>query len=83
MAHAMDGAADRIAPWRKADWRILVGEGLALILAGVYLLADGQRAEFILGLIVGVALLLDGIRQLYLGFRRLGRGRPRPTAGRR
>ena len=58
MAHVMDAAADRIAPWRRADWRIDVGEGLVLILAGVYLLADGQRAEFILGKYAGLLLTL-------------------------
>jgi hypothetical protein len=43
----------------------------------VYLLADGERAEFILGLVLGAALLIDGIRQWLLGFRRLSRGRSR------
>ena len=77
MSRLVESAADRIAPWRGADWRILLGEGVVLILAGVYLLADGERAEFILGLVVGAALLVDGIRQWVLGYRRLGRGRTR------
>lgn len=77
MSRLVDSAADRIAPWRRADWRILIGEGVVLILAGAYLLADGERAEFILGLVVGSALLLDGSRQWLLGYRRLGHGRTR------
>ena len=77
MSHLVDSAADRIAPWRNADWRILIGEGFVLIVAGGYLLVDGERAEFILGLVVGAALLLDGIRQWLLGFRRLALGRTR------
>ncbi len=77
MARALEAAANRIAPWREADWRVLVGEGVLLILAGIYLLADGERAEFILGLIVGAALLVDGLRQWLVGFRRLARGRSR------
>ncbi len=77
MSRLVDSAADRIAPWRRADWRILIGEGLVLILAGGYLLADGERAESILGLVLGAALLLDGIRQWLLGYRRLGLGRSR------
>lgn len=77
MSRFVDSAAERIAPWRRADWRVLIAEGVVLILAGAYLLADGERAEFILGLLVGGALLLDGIRQWLLGYRRLGRGRMR------
>ena len=77
MTRVMDAAADRVAPWRGADWRIVILEGVALIAAGVYLLADGQRGEFILGVVVAAALLVDGVRQGFLGFRRLQRGRPR------
>jgi uncharacterized membrane protein HdeD (DUF308 family) len=69
--------ADRIAPWRDADWRVLILEGILLAFGGAYLLVDGERAEFVLGLIVGAALVVDGIRQWYLGFRRLDRGRLR------
>jgi uncharacterized membrane protein HdeD (DUF308 family) len=69
--------ADRIAPWRDADWRVLILEGILLAFGGAYLLVDGERAEFVLGLIVGAALVIDGIRQWYLGFRRLDRGRLR------
>jgi uncharacterized membrane protein HdeD (DUF308 family) len=69
--------ADRVAPWREADWRVLIAEGVLLALGGAYLLVDGQRAEFILGLILGAALVVDGIRQWYLGFGRLSRGRLR------
>jgi len=64
MAHVMDAGADRIVPWRRADWRIDVGEGLVLILAGVYLLADGQRAEFILGLTLYRVATADSIAGL-------------------
>lgn len=77
MARLMDAAANRVAPWRGADWRVLIVEGAVLIVAGGYLLADTERAEFLLGLAVGAALLIDGARQWFLGFRRLGRGRPR------
>lgn len=77
MARLMDAAANRVAPWRGADWRVLIVEGAALIVAGGYLLADTERAEFLLGLAVGTALLIDGARQWFLGFRRLERGRPR------
>ncbi len=77
MARVLDAAANRIAPWREADWRVLIVEGAVLILAGVYLIADGERAEFILGLLVAAALLLDGVRQWLLGLRRLQRGRSR------
>ena len=77
MTRVMDAAADRVAPWRGADWRIVIIEGVALIAAGIYLLADGQRGEFILGVVVAAALLVDGVRQGILGFRRLERGRPR------
>lgn len=77
MSGLVKSAAQQIVPWRGADWRVVVAEGAVLILAGVYLLADGERAGFILGLIVGAALLIDGIRQWLLGFRRLARGRIR------
>lgn len=77
MIPGLDGAASRIAPWGRADWRVLVAEGVVLILAGGYLLVDGERAEFILGLIVGAALFIDGVRQWVLGFRRLDHGRVR------
>lgn len=77
MTRLMDAAANRVAPWRSADWRVLMVEGAALILAGAFLLADAERAEFLLGLAVGAALLIDGARQWFLGFRRLERSRPR------
>ncbi len=77
MARLMDAAANRVAPWRGADWRVLIVEGAVLIVAGGFLLADTERAEFLLGLAVGTALLIDGARQWFLGFRRLERGRPR------
>jgi len=73
----MDAVADRIEPWRGADWRVLIAEGAILILAGVYLLVDGQRAEFLLGLAAAAALLIDGLRRWVLAFRQLSRGRPR------
>lgn len=50
---------------------------MLLILAGVALLADSQRAEFLLGLIVAARLLVDGLRRWRLGFRRLEAGRTR------
>ena len=75
MSRIANLAADRIAPWRGADWRVLIAEGALLALGGGYLLLDGQRAEFILGLVVGAALVVDGLRQWYLGFGRLPRGR--------
>jgi membrane-associated phospholipid phosphatase/uncharacterized membrane protein HdeD (DUF308 family) len=75
MARVMDGATKRIVPRREADWRVLIGKGAVLVLAGVYLLADGHRAEFTLGLVAGTALLIDGIRRV-LGSRDLtGRSR--------
>jgi uncharacterized membrane protein HdeD (DUF308 family) len=76
MTRIVNLAADRVAPWRGADWRVLIAEGILLVLGGVYLLIDGQRAEFVLGLVVGAALVVDGLRQWYHGFRRLSRGRP-------
>ena len=75
MASMIGSAARRIAPWRSADWRVLVIEGILLIAAGIYLLADGTRAESLLGVLVGAALFVDGLRQWALG-RRLA-GRPR------
>ena len=77
MTGLVSRTADRIAPWRGADWRVLIVEGILLAIGGAYLLVDGERAEFILGLIVGAALAVDGLRQWYLGFRRLDRGRVR------
>lgn len=77
MTRVVGFAADRIAPWRGADWRVVIGEGVLLVLAGVYFLVDGERAEFILGVIISAALIVDGCRQWYLGFRRLERGRGR------
>ena len=77
MSRLAESAADRIAPWRGADWRVLIGEGVVLILTGTYVLADGERAESLLSLVVGAALLVDGIRQWLLGYRRLARGRAR------
>ncbi len=77
MVRVLDAAANRIAPWREADWRVPIVEGAVLMLAGIYLIADGERAEFILGLVVAAALLIDGIRQRLLGLRRLQRGRSR------
>lgn len=76
MASMIGAAARRMVPWREADWRILIVEGIALIVAGVYLLADGTRAEFLLGLLVGLALFIDGLRQAIHGSRTLT-GRPR------
>jgi uncharacterized membrane protein HdeD (DUF308 family) len=77
MTGLVNRTADRIAPWRDADWRVLILEGVLLAFGGAYLLVDGERAEFVLGLIVGAALVVDGVRQWYLGFRRLDRGRIR------
>jgi uncharacterized membrane protein HdeD (DUF308 family) len=77
MARVVDRAADRIAPWRGADWRVVIGEGVLLILGGVYFLADGERAEYILALLISAGLVADGCRQWFLGFRRLERGRVR------
>jgi uncharacterized membrane protein HdeD (DUF308 family) len=77
MTRVVDFAADRVSPWRGADWRVVIGEGVLLVLGGVYFLVDGERAEFILGVIVSAALIVDGLRQWYLGFRRLERGRGR------
>ncbi len=77
MTRVVGLAADRIAPWRGADWRVEIGEGFLLVLGGLYFLVDGERAESILGVIVSVALIVDGCRQWYLGFRRLDRGRGR------
>jgi len=77
MTRIVNLAADRVAPWRGADWRVLISEGVLLVVGGAYLLVDGQRAEFILGLVVGAALIVDGLRQWYLGFRRLSLGRLR------
>jgi len=77
MTRVVGLAADRIAPWRDADWRVVIGEGVLLVLGGIYFLVDGERAESILGVIVSAALIVDGCRQWYLGFRRLERGRGR------
>ena len=44
MTRIVNLAADRVAPWRGADWRVLIAEGILLVLGGVYLLIDGQRA---------------------------------------
>lgn len=77
MSRAMGAAANRLAPWRQADWRVLLIEGWLLIAAGIALLADGERAEFILGLMVAAAMLADGLRRWRLGFRRLDPGRTR------
>jgi uncharacterized membrane protein HdeD (DUF308 family) len=74
IAGLLDSARERIAPWRSAGWPILIVEGVLLVLAGIYFLADGQRAEYILGAIVSVALIVDGVRQLALGFRSLKNG---------
>lgn len=77
MSRAMDATARRLAPWREADWRVQLIEGALLIVAGIALLADGERAEFLLGLIVAAALLVDGLRRWRLGFRRLDPGQTR------
>ncbi len=66
MARLMDAAANRVAPWRGADRRVLVVEGVALILAGGYLLAD---AAGLLGLTAwlaigsGIVIGVVGLRQ--------------------
>ena len=39
MAQVMGALADRIAPSRGADWRIVIVECGALIAGGIYLLA--------------------------------------------
>jgi uncharacterized membrane protein HdeD (DUF308 family) len=77
MARVVHLAAGRVAPWRGADWRVVIGEGVLLVLGGAYFLVDGERAEFILGVVVSAALIVDGCRQWYLGFRRLERNRRR------
>lgn len=80
MASSIDAAANRITPWRTQDWRVAFVEGALLVAAGIYLLADQERAQFILGLVVGAGLLIDGGRQWHLGLRRLARGRIRDVA---
>jgi uncharacterized membrane protein HdeD (DUF308 family) len=77
MTRLVTRTADRIAPWRDADWRVLILEGILLAFGGAYLLVDSERAEFVFGLIVGGTLVVDGVRQWHLGFRRLDRGRLR------
>lgn len=77
MSRIVGMAGDLIAPWRGADWRVVIAEGGLVVLGGAYFLVDGERAEFILGLILGAALIVDGLRQCYLGFRRLSRTRLR------
>jgi hypothetical protein len=77
MTRVASFAADRIAPWRGADWRVVIAEGFAIAVGGIYFLVDGERAEFILGVVISAALIVDGCRQWYLGFRRLERGRLR------
>ena len=51
-----------------ASWIVAMAIGLLLILAGIYFLADGERAEFILGATISAALILDGVRLWRVGF---------------
>ena len=66
MTRAVGFAADRIAPWRGADWRVVIAEGILLVLGGAYFLVDGERAEFILGIVVSAAMIVDGAAHLDL-----------------
>ena len=67
MTHMIDAAIARVGPLR-ANWIVTMATGLLLILAGIYFLADGERAEFILGATISAALILDGARLCLSGF---------------
>jgi len=62
----IDAVVSRVSPLR-ANWIVAMAIGLLLVLAGIYFLADGERAEFILGATISVALILDGLRLWRVG----------------
>jgi hypothetical protein len=35
MTRIVNSAADRIVPWRGADWRVVIAEGIPLVVGGV------------------------------------------------
>jgi uncharacterized membrane protein HdeD (DUF308 family) len=63
----VDAVISRLSPFR-ASWIVAIAVGLLLILAGIYFLADGERAEFILGATISATLILDGVRLCLVGF---------------
>ncbi len=67
MTQIGDAVLARVSPFR-ASWIVAVAIGLLLILAGIYFLTDGERAEFILGATISAALILDGVRLWRVGF---------------
>ena len=67
MTRMVDAVVARVSPLR-ANWIVAMAIGLLLILAGIYFLVDGERAEFILGATISAALILDGARLCLSGF---------------
>jgi uncharacterized membrane protein HdeD (DUF308 family) len=63
----LDNVVSRVSPLRM-NWIAAMAIGLLLIVAGIYFLADGERAEFILGATVSAALIVDGVRLCLIGF---------------
>ncbi len=66
MTRFVDDFVARVSPLR-ASWIVAMAIGLLLILAGIYFLADGERAELILGVAISAALILDGVRLWRVG----------------
>jgi hypothetical protein len=66
MTRTIDAVVARVHPFR-ANWIVAMAIGLLLILAGIYFLADGERAEFILGATIAAVLILDGVRLWRVG----------------
>ena len=63
----LDAVVSRVSPLRL-NWIAAMAIGLLLMVAGIYFLADGERAEFILGATVSAALIVDGVRLCLVGF---------------
>ena len=73
MSQLIGAVADRVAPWRGADWGILVGEGVSLVLVSLLLLYRVATNNSIAGLLAvtswlvlgtGIALALLGVMRL-------------------
>ena len=67
-------------PWRKdVAWWVVLIQGIVLTLLGLYVLTQDERASFIIVLVAGFMLLVDGALAGINGMRgRVAAGRAEP-----